>query len=162
MMTMYVYLHVMTYMHIYINTNDAQSDCAPTANWCPAVLKILHPPRWKQTKHQCVISITFLLKPKHSIIPDTMKEINSVPAETRTELFVCQHLCPRCCLAERYVFVFCQCHSWKHILLLWIGRNHGKKDCILSSEGKKRNSYFQLGKPFIRFALLLQDETISI
>ena len=33
-------------------------------------------------KHQRVISIGFLLKPKHTIIPDTMKK-NSVPGETR-------------------------------------------------------------------------------
>lgn len=31
-----------------------------------------------------VTHIVFLLKPQHGIIPDTMKEINSVPVENRT------------------------------------------------------------------------------
>ena len=34
--------------------------------------------------NQCIISIVFPLKPKHSIIPATVKKINSLPAETRT------------------------------------------------------------------------------
>ena len=35
--------------------------------------------------HWCVVNIVFLSKPKQSIIPTTMKKINSVPAETRTD-----------------------------------------------------------------------------
>ena len=38
----------------------------------------------QQLWHWCVINIDFLLKPKHSIIPDTMKKISSVPTESRT------------------------------------------------------------------------------
>ena len=33
-----------------------------------------------------VINIVFLLKPKHSIISDTLKEVKSVPVETRTHI----------------------------------------------------------------------------
>lgn len=39
-----------------------------------------------QLKFCCVINTVFLLKSKHSIIPDTMRKSNSVPAETRTVL----------------------------------------------------------------------------
>lgn len=35
-------------------------------------------------KHGCVISFVFLPKPKHSIAPTTMENINCVPDETRT------------------------------------------------------------------------------
>lgn len=37
----------------------------------------------KQLNHRCVTNV-FLLKTRHSIIPDTVKAINSVTAETRT------------------------------------------------------------------------------
>ena len=36
-----------------------------------------------QLKHWSVFSVVFLLKLNHSIIPDTMKKINSVPSENR-------------------------------------------------------------------------------
>ena len=36
-------------------------------------------------RHYCVINVIFLLKPKHNITPNTMKKINSVLAETRTQ-----------------------------------------------------------------------------
>jgi len=36
-------------------------------------------------KHWCVTNIVFLLKPQHSIIPDTMKKISLVPAESRID-----------------------------------------------------------------------------
>lgn len=35
-------------------------------------------------KHGCVTSFVFLPKPKHSIAPTTMENINCVPDETRT------------------------------------------------------------------------------
>jgi len=40
-----------------------------------------------QLKHWSVISVVFLLKLNHSIIPDTMKKINSVSAETSTSTY---------------------------------------------------------------------------
>lgn len=44
----------------------------------------LHSTAQQQLKHRYVIKVFFILKPKHSIVEDTMKKINSVPAETRT------------------------------------------------------------------------------
>lgn len=38
----------------------------------------------KHLKHHCVISITLIPNPKHSIIPAAREKINSIPAETRT------------------------------------------------------------------------------
>ena len=35
-------------------------------------------------KHQCVINIHLILKPKYNTLPATRKKINSIPAETRT------------------------------------------------------------------------------
>jgi len=40
----------------------------------------------QQLKRWCIINIISLPKPKHSIIPDTVKKISSVPAETMTGL----------------------------------------------------------------------------
>ena len=40
----------------------------------------------QRPKHHYVINSVFLLKPQQSILPDTMKRIISVPAETRTHV----------------------------------------------------------------------------
>lgn len=39
----------------------------------------------QQLKHGCVIYIVFLLNPNRSIIPDTMKKINPIPAKSKTQ-----------------------------------------------------------------------------
>ena len=40
----------------------------------------------QQLKHQCDINITDIVNPKHSTIPTTRKNINSIPDEARTPL----------------------------------------------------------------------------
>lgn len=43
----------------------------------------LHSTAQQQLQHGCLINTAFLLKLMHSIIAETMKKMNSVPAETR-------------------------------------------------------------------------------
>ena len=63
------------------------------------------------TKHLCFINIVFLLKSKYSIIPDTIKKINSVPAETKTR-------------KQHSSWIICPTKECLHI---WINKRQGPK-----------------------------------
>jgi len=56
------------------------------------------------SKHQCAINIILIPNPKHSTTPTTRKKINSIPAETRTELsrtlVLCQMLNTATCASS--------------------------------------------------------------
>lgn len=55
-------------------------------------------PSYQQTKHQCVVTVIFILNPKQSTAPVTKKKSNSIPAQKGkqcwwTRQFLASHLC---------------------------------------------------------------------
>lgn len=56
-----------------------------TSSWKTETSLSLYSISQKQLKHWCVINFDFFLKPKHCIIPGSMKKI-TVPAGSRTKL----------------------------------------------------------------------------
>ena len=96
----HTYISLMTYWAWrYMIWNIPLASLDPLSWLCPLPSRLLVPSRaWEagkpltststaqqQPKHRCVISIVFILSPKHSTRPAAVKEINSIPAKTMTD-----------------------------------------------------------------------------